>query len=84
MRCTRSDNGAELVNPGFVGLLGRLGVRREHTPVGSPEHNGVTERTIATTLDVVMVSCLETLRLFDDAKLPLTEPWADMEVAPSA
>ena len=59
--CVRSDNGSEF-NPDFVGLLDRLGIRPEYTPVGSPKHNGVAERRIAATLDATMASYLEAPR----------------------
>ena len=76
--CIRSDIGLEFINPDFVGLLDRLGIRREYTPVSSPKHDGVSERRIAAIPDVAMASCLKPPRLFGGAKLPPTGPlWAE-------
>ena len=50
---------SEFINPDSVGLLDRLGIRRECTPVGFPDHNGVAERRIAATLDIAMALCLD-------------------------
>ena len=53
-------------------------IRREHTPVNSPKHDGVVESRIAVTLELGMASCLEARRLFGGVPLPPTGPlWAE-------
>ena len=70
----RSDRGTEFVRAESVELLDRRGIRREQTSVGSPKHNGLVERQIAMTLELLMAPCLDTPRLFSDARLTPTEP----------
>ena len=78
VECIRSDNGTGFTKPEFVALLNDRGIRREYTPVNSPEHDGVVERRIAMTLELALASRLETPRLFGDAKMPPTQPlWAE-------
>ena len=78
VECLRSDNGTEFLKAQFVAMLNHYGIRREHTPVGSPKHDGVVERRIAMTLELAMASRLEAPRLFGDAKMPSTQPlWAE-------
>ena len=64
----RSDNGSELFIPEFVAMLNHHGIRREHTTVGSPKHDGVVERRIAITLGLAVASRLEPPRLLGDAR----------------
>ena len=78
VECLRSDNGSEFVKPEFVAMLNHHGIRREHTPVGSPTHDGVIERRIVMTLELEMASRLEAPRLFGDERMPPMQPlWAE-------
>ncbi|CAN0297573.1 unnamed protein product, partial [Scytosiphon promiscuus] len=78
VECVRSDNGTEFTKAEFVTLLDSLRIRREHTPVNSPKHDGVVERRIGVTLELAMASCLEAPRLFGGVPMPPTGPlWAE-------
>ena len=46
VKCFRTDNGTEFVNEPFARLCGDKTIRREHTWVGGPKHNGVVEREL--------------------------------------
>ena len=74
----RSDNGTEFTKGEFVTLLDYHRIRREYTPVDSPEYDGVVERRIALVLEAAMESCLEAPHLFGGVPLPPTGPlWAE-------
>ena len=78
VECIHSDNGTGFTKPEFVALLNDRGIRREYMPVNSPKHDGVVERRIAMTMELVMASRLEAPRLFGDAKMPPTQTlWAE-------
>ena len=45
VKCLRSDNGGEYIDGGFSEYCAAQGIRMEKTIPGTPQQNGVAERT---------------------------------------
>ena len=81
VECLRSENSVELSKGESVAPLNHHRIRREYTPIDSPNYSGVVARSITLVLEAAMASCLEVQRLFGGVPLPLIRPiWAEASV----
>lgn len=72
IECLRTDNGTGFISREFVALLDHYGIRRDLTPVNTPNMNGIVERRLGLVQEATMAACLEVERRFPGMPLPPT------------